>query len=370
MMKVKLAACYVLIRNASGFCAGLAMIAGCGGSQPPIGPPGAMPHGTALRQTQASDERIRHQGGIDSLRGHLPKYVYVFNQVQGGSNPASDIDIYPGGLNGNISPSVVIGGSQTQLTQAGGIVVDSSGEIYVAVIDTDEIVGFAPGSSGNATPNIVISGSQTALARPTGLAVDSSDNLYVANCASACGVGSQPSALLEFSAGSNGNVAPIRDISGYDTGLSEANDPAIASDGSIYVSNQSNTICVFSSDANGDAKPIREVDGSYTLLNTPDGIAVNRTALWAGSFDADYLERFKPKANGNVSPVAVISGHRTKLGNPDGISLDGEGNIYSSNPGDKRIVEFEARANGNVRPIGEIAGSNTQLVAPVWVFVQ
>jgi len=46
-MKVKLAACYVLIRNASGFCAGLAMIAGCGGSQPPIGPPGAMPQSRA-----------------------------------------------------------------------------------------------------------------------------------------------------------------------------------------------------------------------------------------------------------------------------------------------------------------------------------
>ncbi|MGC9993510.1 MAG: hypothetical protein ABSD52_14120 [Candidatus Cybelea sp.] len=359
-----------LSRHTGSLVAAIVILVGCGGSQPPIGAPGGMPHGTALRQTQASDERIRDPRGVDSLRRHLPKYVYVFNQVQGGSNPASDIDIYPGGIIGNISPRVVIGGSQTQLTQAGGIVVDSSGEIYVAVIDTDEIVGFPPGSSGNAAPNIVISGSQTALSRPTGLAVDSSDNLYVANCASGCGVGSQPSALLEFSAGSNGNVAPIRDISGYDTGLTEANDPAIASDGSIYVSNQSNTICVFSSDANGDVKPIRELDGSYTLLNTPDGIAVNKTALWAGSFDADYLERFKPNANGNVSPAAVISGRRTKLGNPDGVSVDGEGNIYSSNPGDKRIVEFEARANGNVHPIGSIVGSKTQLVAPVWVFVR
>jgi SMP-30/Gluconolactonase/LRE-like region len=237
-------------------------------------------------------------------------------------------------------------------------------------------VGFAPGSSGNTTPNIVISGSQTDLSRPTGLAVDANDNLYVANCASGCGVGSQPSSLLEFSAGSNGNVAPIRDISGYDTELTAANDPAIGSDGTIYVSNQSsyykqyNTVCVFSSDANGDAKPLREIDGSYTLLNTPDGIAINRSALWAGSFDADYLERFRPDANGNVSPVAVISGKRTRLDNTDGIALDAKGDIYSANPGDKRILEFKPRANGDVRPIGEIAGSNTQLVWPGWVFVK
>ena len=332
-----------------GICAASALLAGCGGLQP-AGASGA--------------------NATQQFKRDLPKYVYVADQVQSGSNPSSNVLIYPVGLNGNISPSIVIAGSQTQLTVANGIVVDTVGEIYVADGDTNEIVGFAAGSSGNATPNIVLSGSQTELSRPTGLAVDANDNLYVANCASGCGVGSQPSALLEFSAGSNGNVAPIRDISGYGTGLTEANDPAIGSHGTIYVSNQTGTICVFSSDANGDATPIRELDGSYTLLNTPDGIAVNRSALWAGSFDGDYLERFKPDANGNVSPVAVISGKRTRLDNTDGISLDAKGDIYSANPGDKRILEFKPSANGNVHPIGAIGGSETQLVWPGWVFVK
>jgi sugar lactone lactonase YvrE len=355
-----------LSRHTGGLVAAVAILVGCGGSQPLTGAPGAAPGQARAESPQASWKSI----AVDRFKSDLPKYVYVADQVQGGSNPASDVLIYAAGLNGNISPSVVIAGSQTQLTVANGIVVDSSGEIYVADGDTNEIVGFAPGSSGNATPNIVISGSETGLSRPTGLAVDANDNLYVANCASGCGVGSQPSALLEYSAGSNGNVAPIRNITGYDTDLTVANDPAIGSDGTIYVSNQSGTICVFSSDANGDAEPIRELDGSYTLLDTPDGIAINRSALWAGSFDADYLERFKPDANGNVPPVAVISGKRTRLDNTDGISIDARGDIYSANPGDKRILEFKPRANGDVHPIGEIAGSKTQLVWPGWVFVQ
>ena len=36
-----------------GICAAAAMLAGCGGSQPPIGAPGAMPQTYAIAQTRA-----------------------------------------------------------------------------------------------------------------------------------------------------------------------------------------------------------------------------------------------------------------------------------------------------------------------------
>jgi sugar lactone lactonase YvrE len=301
-------------------------------------------------------------------RSASPKYVYALSWLQA---RASAVDIYPAALNGNIPPSAVISGSQTQLTEPGGIVVDNSGEMYVAVIDSDEIVEFPPGSNGNVSPGNVISGSATALSRPTGLALDTSGNLYVANCASGCGVGSALPAVLEFAAGASGNVAPIRDISGSYTQLANANAVAVDASGNIYASNYlANSIDVFASDANGNAAPTRVIEGSNTLLDGPEGIAVDRDGLWAGSSNEHFLERFAPTANGNVAPVAVISGNRTRLGNVDGIAVDSTGTVYASNPDNRRILGFTARAHGNVRPIARISGSNTKLVSPVWVYVK
>jgi len=343
-------------RCAFGIALVVAMLPGCGGGpQSPGGGFEAVQKGIYATQT-----RVKRDGS--------PKYVYALSWLQA---HGSAVDIYPAVLNGNISPSAVISGSQTQLAQPGGIVVDNAGEIYVAVVDSDEIVEFPPGSTGNVSPEVVISGSQTALSRPTGLALDGGGNLYVGNCASGCGVGSAPSAVLEFAAGASGNVAPIRDVSGSNTQLANANAVAVDATGNIYASNYlANSIVVFASDANGNVSPIRVIEGSNTLLDSPEGIAVDSHGLWAGSANEHFLERFGPNTNGNVSPIAVISGNRTRLGDVDGIAVDLRGTVYASNPDNRRILGFAARAHGNVRPIARISGSDTQLVSPVWVYVK
>ena len=342
-------------RYAFGIALVVAMLPGCGGApQSPVGLD-AVRNGTYVT-------RIRIK------RNASPKYVYALSWLQA---RASAVDIYPAALNGNISPSAVISGSQTQLTEPGGIVVDNAGEIYVAVIDSDEIVEFPPGSNGNVSPEAVISGSQTALSRPTGLALDSAGNLYVGNCASGCEVGSAPSAVLEFAAGASGNVAPIRDISGSNTQLANANAVALDTSGDIYASNYlANSVVVFASDANGNVSPIRVIEGANTLLDSPEGIAVDSHGLWAGSANEHFLERFSPNANGNVSPIAVISGNRTRLGDVDGIAVDFRGTVYASNPDNRRILGYAPRTHGNARPIARISGSDTQLVSPVWVYVK
>lgn len=315
--------------------------------------------------------------GPVNLRGGSPvrssgetKWVYVTNMIKSGSSWASTVTIYSASSNGNVSPVAVIGGSQTQLSQVAGIVVDDTGEIYVANIDSNSIVGFARGSSGNVAPNVVIAGSQTGLSRPTGLALDENRNMYVGNCASGCNDGSAPPALLEFAAGSNGNVAPIRDIVGPKTKLANSNAPAVDPWGNIYVSNWiANTIDVFDKNANGNTRPIRVVAGSKTLLDGPDGIAVDRHWLFAGSANEHDLTRFVLDAAGNQKPVAVISGVRTRLYDVDGICVT-RNVLYASNPGSNRIVKFAALANGDVRPLGQIYGSNTELNQPVWVYAK
>ncbi len=293
----------------------------------------------------------------------LPRYIYVTNQVQSGSGSASSVTVYPALRSGNVPPSAVITGSQTQLTEVNGIAVNARGEIYVADSDTDEIVGFRRGATGDAAPNVVIAGSNTLLQAPVGLSLDANGNLYV---------GCRTPAVLEFKAGSNGNVAPVRDITGSQTELGDANDPAVDPAGNIYVSNTTTpyTIDVFGPDADGNVKPVRVIAGSRTQLDQPDGIAATVGWLWASASLGYYLERFHRLAKGNMPPVATVGGNKTRLGNVDGIALDALGVLYAASPSNSSIVEFTPGEHGNVRPFRRIIGSRTQLDYPVWVFVR
>jgi sugar lactone lactonase YvrE len=345
--EVELARYFVFLASIS---AAAALLGGCGGSWSPISAPGA---------------------SLTTAKAKMPQHVYVTNTLEGEPNWAGAVDIYPAARNGNISPSTVISGSQTQLGEVNGVVVNDSGEIYVVSTDSNKIVGFAAGSKGNASPNVVISGSNTGLDRPTGMAIDQDGDLYVANCASGCGYASQPSGLLEFAADSNGNDAPTRVISGSETEIEEANDAALDAAGNIYVVNSaSDSIVVFGAGAVGDAPPSRVISGSKTRLDGPEGIAVDSHGLYAGGTSDDILERFAAHANGNVPPKGVISGKKTRLGNVDGIAVDDRGDVYTANPNKRSIVEFAPLASGNVHPLGKIAGSNTKLVAPEFVFVR
>jgi len=328
--------------------AAAALLAGCGGAQP----------ASNLDQTTAP---AAHMQAV--------RYIYAANEVRNGSQWVSSVNVYSALLNGNVPPVAVISGAQTQLTQVNGIVVNAAGEIYVVDTDTNEIVGFPAGSNGDVAPNAVISGSNTDLSWPVGLAIDSSGDLYVANCGSDCRGSILPS-VLEFSANSNGNVAPIRNISGSATQLSHANEVALDSAGNIYVSNISggNTIDVFDSTANGNVSPSRVISGSQTLLDGPLGIAVDSHGIYADSDYGSYIERFKLDADGNVPPVAAISGSRTRIAGPDGITVDALGAIYSTSR--HGILKFGAYAHGNVRPAGRIAGSNTQLIGVSFLFVK
>jgi hypothetical protein len=65
-----------------------------------------------------------------------------------------------------------------------------------------------------------------------GIALDSAGNIYVAN-GNVTGV-STPS-ILVFSAGSTGNVAPIRTISGSATTMIAAGNLSVDSDANVYV---------------------------------------------------------------------------------------------------------------------------------------
>jgi sugar lactone lactonase YvrE len=347
-------------RYVLGGIASTVMLAACDGSQLPIGAPGSMPQG----RTPA----IYVVPKMSSI--HSPKYVYVTNLARSDSG-APSVTVYPAARSGNVPPSEIITGPHTELSEPDGIVVSDSGEIYVADSGSDKIVGFQRGSTGDVAPNVVIAGSNTLLQAPVGLSLDAKEDLYVGNCGSACRASFAPPSVLEFKAGSNGNVAPVRDITGSQTELADANDPAIGPAGDIYVSNTTTySIDVFSHDANGNVKPVRVIAGSGAQLDQPDGVVVSSRWLYASASRGDYLERFHRRAKGAAPPAAIIRGNKTRLGNVDGIALDALGVLYAASPSTSSVVEFAPLAHGNVRPLRKIAGSRTLLNYPLWVFVK
>ena len=320
---------------------------------------------------------------------HRPAFAsssdYVF--VASWENDSSGAIFYfPVGSNGNVMPTGVISGADTQLTSSiEGVVVSASGEIFAAVADTNSILAFPEGANGDVSPIAVIHGRHTGLARPIGLAIDDAGHIFVANCSVGhtfgCPLaGSGTPSVEEFAPGSNGDVAPVRRIAGSHTTFVAPNSIALGRHGEIYVLDSGNppspqsVIDVFGRRAHGNIAPKRVVAGSQTLLNQAYGLAVTKHGIWTDTWNGQYLERFTLRANGNVAPVAVIRGSNTGLDRGlDGMARGPHDTIYVADrnldEGNQSIQEYSGKATGNIAPLTQLIGSKTEFVRPVHVFV-
>lgn len=230
---------------------------------------------------------------------------------------------------------------------------DPVNTIYVADGTGNRIDVFAAGANGNVAPIRTISGPLTGLDLPTDVKVDSAGDLYASNIGG--------SSITEYGPGASGNVAPIRTISGSNTGLNQNDDMSLAPDGTVYVGNFAGNfpVEVFAPGANGNVAPLRVIAGSLTGLSLVDGVGVDATGtLYADNTVGNAIEVFAPGANGNVAPVRTISGSLTGLGPfVDGIVVGFSGELFVTN--EFSIEVFAAGANGNVPPLRAIAGSTT-----------
>ncbi|MGB8907830.1 MAG: hypothetical protein WCC84_03685 [Candidatus Cybelea sp.] len=172
------------------------------------------------------------------------------------------IEVFAPGANGCVKPKRTI-------SDEGGLAIDSNNLLYVANSKTATIDIFPAGSS---TMQAQIGGSNTGLVAPGTVAVDASLNVYVFDTTTAT--------ISEFAAGAHGDVAPIRTISGSNTGLSGGNGFSFGlsvskASGTIFVSNPgSNAILGFAAAASGNVAPIQTIAGSATGLADPLGLVV------------------------------------------------------------------------------------------------
>lgn len=285
-----------------------------------------------------------------------PGSVYVTN-----SNINSISIFAPNPANGS-GPINSIGGSTTGLTNPQYIAFDTSKRAYVSnyntATSTGSITVYASQATGSVLPLAAISGPTTTLGQTRGITVDAAGNVYVASVAFPP---SLSSSILVFGAGTTGNAAPARSISGALTLLAFPTGVALDRSGSIYVANSANaSIEQFSSTATGNVAPTKTIAGPLTGLVVPAGLTLDAsgniyvTDVGPGN---PSIAVFAGSATGNVAPMKVIAGPLTTLNNPSDVKVDAAGNIYVTNTGNAKILVFSGSASGNVAPTAVLNGA-------------
>ncbi len=181
-----------------------------------------------------------------------------------------------------------------------GVATPGAG-IYVSQAGNSVLV-FPFGASGNVAPVRTISGAQTGLSLPVGLGTDSQGNLYVANRTGA--------GVTVYPPTANGNVAPLRTLTA--TGLGSAQALTLGPGGDVYVSACPNcgpsgggTIGVWHFPANSTNSDYLLTGINTDMLN-PSGVALGDVSAGqplyvANSFNG-VISTFPAGATGNASP--------------------------------------------------------------------
>ncbi len=276
--------------------------------------------------------------------------IYVLND-QGGAGHTGTVEVFAPGSRGNVAPIASIAGADTGLRSVNKIAVDSGGNIYVAIegIGIGQIPAgilvYPAGTNGNVRPSVTMGGADTRIQNPYGVAVDSNGNLFVAEAFTL-----DMGRVLVFRPGSEGNAKPSVAIEGPDTELYAPTAIALDSDGNLCVANNEgrdrrnrgsgSSITVFKVDREGRPAPRAGLDGpapAARIIGPKTGLMDNSYSIPGIAVDSsksiyvtlqsgrhDEINRvivFAAGSNGDVAPRAVISGHHTMLSGPSDIKI-------------------------------------------------
>lgn len=242
----------------------------------------------------------------------------------------------------------------------------AQGEIYVSNSNSNSVTVYALMAQGNVAPLRVISGNATGLSSPSGIAVDLVNaELFVVNRGA-------PAAVTVYPLTAQGNVAPLRTVSGALTNLNDPRGVSVDSVNNEYaVANRAGfSVTTFARLASGNTAPLR------TLLNTgfsnPWGVLIDAANDEIAVANNGVLLSVYPRTgNGNVAPLRTISGSNTGFNNgPIGITyLPIFDEYLVTNPFtgpsfEPSVLAFARSAAGNVNPTAVWAGSSSGMSSP------
>jgi hypothetical protein len=280
---------------------------------------------------------------------------------------------FGGDAHGNVAPTSSI---YTNFVTA--VALDGQGNIYVASDIGNQVLVYSPATVDSSPPHLRnIQGPSTKLVFPTGLALDRQGNLYVA----VRGGPNDPSAVLKFAPGADGDATPIAIIPSIlpkpgvtpavNTHLQEAGGVAVDFRGSIYVVDSSfSQLLIFAPGAIGysDVAPAVRIT---TGLHQPQQVALGGDlSIYVTNRGADpSVAVYAP------TPVADVATARTitsaDLRAPFGIAVDGTDKIFvaDADPQSQSVLVFDTGASGNVTPLRKIQGDTTGLNNPLGIAV-
>jgi sugar lactone lactonase YvrE len=295
-------------RYTSGICASVALLVGCGGSQPPIGAPGAMPQTSAIAtQSDWSTETPNYKASGPLLYVTNGDAIYnrvtVYEVKQKNPKPIAQItkdvndaagacvdkngtlyvvnEAGPGWISeyalGHTKPlRVIIKGINTPAFCA----IDASGNLWVTNIGLDNVTEYLKGST---KPHATIT---KGLTYPDGIAIDHSGNLYVGNLL--------PQSAPNVQVFASGSKSPSRTIT---DGITWPVGIAVDSNSNLYVANlEQNNVEEYHS---GQDQPYQTITDA---LHLPGPLAVNAEGwLYVGNteeYDSGVL-KFPP---GSLTP--------------------------------------------------------------------
>jgi sugar lactone lactonase YvrE len=287
----------------------------------PITPGSVLQFSTATSGNIAPENTIIPPDAGDDLQGlttDAQGNLYVSTRTQ--TQATTALLEYSPGANGTATPIRNIPSNNTTMMFApDGLAISPTGQIIVGE-DSGAIATYSANANGDVAPEYFILG-PFQISNPLSpvnaaqdVAMSASGDLYVFNWNDSFNT---IAPIDIFAADATGNVAPIGTIGGSLTGLSAGNIGGIAIDstGNVYISTSSangGVIKVFAPTANGNVAPIRTISGSSTQLGTLGGIQLDAVGnIYVISTDEHgenpTVLRFPASASGNVAPTLTIT---------------------------------------------------------------
>lgn len=196
---------------------------------------------------------------------------------------------------------------------------------------------FSFGASGNAAPARVLAGALTQMQVPADLLLDAANELYILDIGTA--TSPQPQVLV-FAPGANGNVAPIRAITGLaavDGGVQCEEMTLDRTGQNLLVSCDDEAVHVFPAQGNGTAPTLQEYslqDGAWTYLI---GLAFDAAHyLYATDGQTDAIFEYAPPlpttgANAPIVPTEMLGSSLWPAGiDPLNVRMDRRGNTIAT----------------------------------------
>jgi len=308
--------------------------------------------------------------GLTSLaEAAAQEELYVSNEI------GDAITVYVRDANGDVKPLRTISGDKTGLSAPGALAVDTiHNEIVVVNEGGSSDVGgsvtvYRRTDDGNVAPLRTISGDKTGLVGPEGLALDTVHNeIVVANNES----------ITVYRRTDDGNVAPLRTISGDKTGLDDADGVAVDTlHDELVVTNAgggaagSGSVAVYRRVDAGNVAPLRTISGAATGLADPERVAIDTVhdEFVVANESGNSITVHRRTASGDDAPLRTISGAATGLDFPEGVAVDLLRNeIFVANTSDAQsVLVFSRTANNDALPLRTLKGGMTGLNEPVAV---